>query len=123
MSAIAGKAINSTLGTSNYKGLDEAILEGFNNLVTSLTPKIQTVKVRLESDERQTSVKINKVDVNRSKVEVITKIYPQQPTRSDNSFATYYISPVIDPSGEHVTIYHNSNTDYDVSLAITTYGG
>lgn len=124
MSAIAGKAINSTLGTSDYKGLDEAILEGFNNLVTSLTPKFQTIKVELNTNSTETTAQIKKIDANRSKVEVITKIFTEQPTDNDKYFSVHYISPVIASSGEGVTIYHDKGiTLKTISLLITTYGG
>ena len=123
MSAIAGKAINSTLGTADFKGLDEVISDNFSKLVEALTPKIQTVSVSLSSGgNKQTTVSISEVDISKSKIEV-TSIY--QVVTGDQFAASaigFYVSPTFSSSTK-ININYNSTTNTYVTLTITTYGG
>lgn len=125
MSAIAGKALNSTLGTSEFKGLNEYISDGFSKLTDALTPKIQTVLVELNPSKSSTTVNIEEVDVNRSKIEVSSSAYfITRGTSATTYIGAYYFSPTfISPT--KIKIYYNlpSTNEFFLTLTITTYGG
>ena len=116
MSAIAGKAINSTLGTADFKGLDEIIVE-------ALTPKIQTVSVRLSGGtSHNATVSISEVDISKSKIEVTSFYQVVMGGQSATSALGFYVSPSF-LSSTKINIDYRTTADTVVTLTITTYGG
>lgn len=123
MSAISAKALNSTLGTENFKGFDEIFIQKMNELIEAAKPKkIQTVSLSLsEGVSKEASFGLGyAVDVNKSKIE-ITSLLMNNPGYDGNSdISGMYIAPSFE-SSTRVKIDYALFSDAVVTFTVTSY--
>lgn len=121
MSAISAKALNSTLGTENFKGFDEIFIQKMSELIEASKPKkIQTVQAKLQFDfDGLTEVDLSyAVDTAKSKIEISSWILINA-VKNEN-YPVHYIAPSFSSSNK-ISIRYSLSADAYVTLTVTSY--